>query len=172
MGGYLDQYGADDERRGKRIKTISFVALAAVAVALLAWLVAFLFIPDAAERRARAFLDDLQSGQYRQAYVLWGCTDAQPCSAYPLPEFMKDWGPDAVPPGKFQVLNGESCGSGTIVDVDTGKAGDKRLWVENGTRTLGFPPVNECPHRNRIYDFFRDLKYRLHGHTYIRGQQP
>ena len=172
MGGYLDQYGAEDERRGKRIKTAIYAALAAVAVVLAGWLIAFLFIPNGAERQAQAFLDDLRAGQYQQAYVLWGCTAAQPCSAYAFPEFMKDWGPDVLPADHLQVLNGESCGSGTIVDVDAGKAGDKRLWVENGALTLGFPPVNECPHRNHVYDFFRDLKYRLHGHTYVRGPQP
>ena len=172
MGGYLDQYGAGDERRARRIKTGLFILLAVVAVILLGCLVNFLFIPSAAERQARAFLDDLHAGQYQQAYVLWGCTAAQPCSAYPFEEFLKDWGPEAMPPGEFQVLNGESCGSGTIVDVDAGKAGDKRLWVENSTRALGFPPASECSRRNRVYDFFRDLKYRLRGHTYLRGAQP
>ncbi|HEY1217985.1 MAG: hypothetical protein ABSE42_21460 [Bryobacteraceae bacterium] len=172
MGGYLDQYGVSDERRGKRIKTAFLVVLAVVAVTLVGWLADFLFIPNAAERQTRAFLDALRAGQYQQAYVLWGCTAAQPCTAYPFQEFLKDWGPEAVPPGAFQVLNGESCGSGTIVDIDAGKAGDKRLWVENSTHTLGFPPVSECTHRNHVYDFFRDLKYRVHGHTYLRGPQP
>ncbi len=171
MGGYLDQYGASDERRSRRIKTGLTVLLVAVAAILAASLVSFFFIPNAAERQARAFMDDLRSGEYQQAYVLWGCTATQPCTGYAFQDFMKDWGPEAVPPGKFEVLNGESCGSGTIVDIDAGKAGDKRLWVENGTRTLSFPPVNECPHRNHVYDFFRDLKYRLHGRTYLRGSQ-
>jgi len=172
MGGYLDQYGAGDERRARRIKLVFVCLLAAAVAILLVILVNFLFIPNAAERQTQAFLNALSSGQYQQAYALWGCTAEQPCSAYPFPEFLKDWGPEAVPPGTFQVLNGEGCGSGTIIDVDAGKAGDKRLWVENGARTLGFPPVNECPHRNHVYDFFRDLKYRLHGRTYLRGSQP
>lgn len=169
MGGYLDQYGAGDERRAKRIKTAIFVLLATVVVVLVGWLVDFLFIPNAAERQAQAFMDALAAGQDQQAYVLWGCTEARPCPAYPYPEFLKDWGPEAVPPGAFLVLNGESCGSGAIVDVDAGKAGDKRLWVENGT--LGFPPESECTQRNHVYDFFRNLKYRLHGRTYRQGPQ-
>jgi hypothetical protein len=172
MGGYLDQYGAGDERRSRRIKGGLLILLAAAVVILLAILINFLFIPNAAERQTQAFFNALSSGQYQQAYAVWGCTAAQPCSAYPFPEFLKDWGPEALPPGKFEVLNGESCGSGTIVDIEAGKAGDKRLWVENGASALGFPPVNECPHRNHLYDFFRDLKYRLHGHTYVRGIQP
>jgi hypothetical protein len=171
MGGYLDQYGAGDERRARHIKLALVCLLAAAVAVLVVILVNFLFIPNAAERQSQAFLNALSSGQYQEAYALWGCTAAQPCSAYSFPEFLKDWGPEAVPPGAFQVLNGEACGSGTIVDIDAGKAGDKRLWVENGARTLGFPPVDECKHRNRVYDFFRDVKYRLHGHTYLRGSQ-
>jgi len=169
MGGYLDQYGAGDAGRAKRIKLAVVAFLAAVVLALVARLAAFLFIPNAAERQARAFFNDLTARQYQQAYARWGCTAAQPCPGYSFDDFMKDWGPEAMSSGTFQVLNGESCGSGAIVDIDAGKAGDKRLWVENSTRTLSFPPVNECPHRNRIYDFLRDFKYRLHGHTYAHG---
>jgi hypothetical protein len=66
------------------------------------------------------------------------------------------------------VLNGKSCGTGVVVDVDAGKAGEKRLWVDRDTLGIGFmpPTFTECPHRNRISDFLRDLKYRLHGRTY------
>jgi len=171
MGGYLDQYGAGDERRARRFK-LGVICLVSAAVGILVLaLLNFLFLSNAAERQTQTFLDALSSGQYQQAYAVWGCTTAQPCPAYPFPEFLKDWGPQALPPGRFQVLNGEACGSGTIVDIDAGKSGDKRLWVENGARTLGFPPVNECPHRNHIYDFFRDLKYRLHGRSYLRASQ-
>ena len=79
-----------------------------------------------------------------------------------------DWGPQAVPTGVFQVLDGESCGSGVIVDIDAGKAGDKRLWVERKDGSLSFPPpgMERCPQGNRIYDFFRDLRYRMHGRTF------
>ncbi len=172
MGGYLDQYGAGDERRARRIKVALLAVLTVVVLALIGALVNFFFIPNAAERQTRTVFDALAARQYQQAYALWGCTAAQPCPAYPFEEFLKDWGPEAVPPGAFQVLNGESCGSGTIVDVDAGKAGDKRLWVENSTRTLGFPPAPECgPRRNHVYDFLRDLKYRVHGHTYIHTSQ-
>jgi type II secretory pathway pseudopilin PulG len=171
MAGYLDQYGAGDERRARRIKTVLLAVLAVVVVTLVGALVNFFFIPNAAERQTRTFFDLLAARQYEPAYALWGCTAAQPCPGYSFQDFLKDWGPEAVPPGQFQVLNGESCGSGTIVDVDAGKAGDKRLWVEKSTRILGSPPVDECPHRNHIYDFLRNLKYRLHGHAYRNGPQ-
>jgi hypothetical protein len=71
-----------------------------------------------------------------------------------------------VPPGKFEVLDGESCGSGVIVDADLGAAGDRKLWVESTDLTIGFPPYEQCPQRNRIADFVRNIKYRLHGRTY------
>ena len=172
MGGYLEQYGAGDERRARRIKAVLLIALTAVVVVLAGALGSFFFIPNTAERQARAFFNALDGRQYQQAYALWGCTAAQPCTGYSFQDFLKDWGAEAVPPGAFQVLNGESCGSGSIVDIDTGKAGDKRLWVERSTGILGFPPLNECNRRNHVYDFLRDLKYRLHGHAYLHGPQP
>jgi hypothetical protein len=85
---------------------------------------------------------------------------------------MQDWGPPAVSIGNFEVLDGESCGSGVIVDVDAGAAGDKKLWVERDSLVLGFTPPwpnvspGQCPQGNRIADFVRNLKYRLHGRTY------
>jgi hypothetical protein len=99
---------------------------------------------------------------------MWGCTDAKPCRDYSFNSFMQDWGPEATPVAGFEVLDGESCGSGVIVDVDAGKAGDRKLWVERKDRTLGsIPPgYDRCPHSNRIYNFVRDLRYRAHGKTY------
>jgi hypothetical protein len=80
-----------------------------------------------------------------------------------MAEFLKDWGPSSAPVNDFEVLDAESCGSGVIVDVEAGKAGDKKLWVERETRVLGFPPFDRCPQENRIHIFWRNLKFRLHG---------
>jgi hypothetical protein len=40
------------------------------------------------------------------------------------------------------------------------------VWVNRQTLQLGFPPYDQCPQENRIYDVFRNVKYRLHGRTY------
>jgi len=76
---------------------------------------------------------------------------------------MKDWGPGPAPVGDVDVLDAESCGSGVIVEIDAGKAGDKKLWVERDTHILGFPPFERCPQGNRIHDLWRNIRFRLHG---------
>jgi hypothetical protein len=163
MAGYLDQYGAGDEQRAKIIKRI---VLTATALAALTGVLLWVFHNFGEQRQVKRFLALLNAGDYKGAYALWGCTDANPCRDYPMTAFMEDWGPQAVPLGKFEVLDAESCGSGAIVDTDLGGAGDRKLWVESKDKTLGFPPYERCPQRNRIADFVRNLKYRLHGRTY------
>lgn len=163
MAGYLDQYGAGEEQRERTIKRI---VAAVVALAVLAGVLLFFFHDFRQERQAKRFFELLAARNYKDAYALWGCTEAQPCRDYTMSDFMQDWGPQSVPPGDFKVLDAESCGSGVIVDVDAGKAGDKKLWVERDNLALAFPPFPQCPQRNRITDFLRDIKYRLHGRTY------
>jgi hypothetical protein len=160
MAGYLDNYGAGEERREKITKRVVITVLALLVVGGLVYSI-FHNYPE--EHQAKRFFDFLQARNYQSAYALWGCTDAKPCRDYPFTEFMKDWGPDVSPVNEADVLDGESCGSGVIVDVDAGKAGDKKLWVERSTRILGFPPYERCPQGNRIHDFWRNIRYRLHG---------
>jgi hypothetical protein len=160
MAGYLENYGAGEERREKITKTAVISVLAALLVALLAYAV-FHNYPE--EREAKRFFELLQAKDYKAAYALWGCTEAKPCRDYAMPEFMKDWGPAQAPVSSIDVLDTESCGSGVIVDVDAGKAGDKKLWVERDSRILSFPPFERCPQGNRIHDFWRNIRYRIHG---------
>jgi hypothetical protein len=160
MAGYLDNYGAGEERRETITKRVVIGVLALLVVGGLVYSI-FHTYPE--ERQAKRFFDFLQARDYQSAYALWGCTDAKPCRDYPFTEFMKDWGPDVSPIHNADVLDGESCGSGVIVDVDAGTAGEKKLWVERSTRILGFPPFERCPQGNRIHDFWRNIRYRLHG---------
>jgi hypothetical protein len=169
MAGYLDNYGAGEEARAKVVRAIALWGGIAVGVAAVLLFVFHFVIPNRAEQaKVRGFFQLLAARDYQRAYVLWGCTEAAPCREYPLTSFMRDWGPEAVPPGDFQVLDGESCGSGVIVDVYAGKAGDKKVWVDRKDTSLSFlpPGIDRCPQGNRIYDFFRDLRYRMHGRTY------
>jgi len=160
MGGYLETYGAGDERKEKIFKT---VVISAVAALVLGALLYALFHNYPEERQARRFFALLRSRDYTAAYALWGCTDSQPCRDYAMKEFMKDWGPDKGPVADVDVLDAESCGSGVIVEVDAGKIGDQKLWVERDTHLLGFPPFERCPQGNRIHDFWRNIRFRLRG---------
>ena len=162
MAGYLDQYGAGDERRARKIK---ITILSVVVLAAMSGLLYFVLHNYSQERQAKRFFALLEAHDYQGAYVLWGCTAARPCSAYPMKSFMQDWGPPVNVTG-FAILDGESCGNSVIVDVDAGSAGDKKLWVNRNTLELGFPPYDQCPQGNRIYNFFRNVKYHLHGRTY------
>jgi hypothetical protein len=169
MSGYLDNYGAVDERRERTRGRILKWGAAALAVAGILYFVFHFVIPNRGERsEAARFFQLLAVRDYKQAYAMWGCTDAKPCRDYPFDSFMQDWGPEATPVTTFEVLDGESCGSGVIVDVDTGKAGDRKIWVERQDHILGsMPPgYDRCPHSNRIYNFVRDLRYRIHGKTF------
>jgi crotonobetainyl-CoA:carnitine CoA-transferase CaiB-like acyl-CoA transferase len=169
MAGYLDSYGAGEEQRAKITRAIALWGGAAFGVAAILWFVFHFVIPNRAQQgEVKRFFQQLSAQNYKQAYALWGCTDEKPCPDYPLAAFMRDWGPQAVPTGAFEVLDGESCGSGVIVDIDAGKAGDKRIWVERKDGSFSFPPpgMDRCPQGNRIYDFFRNLRYRMRGRTY------
>jgi hypothetical protein len=160
--GYLDKYGAGEERRERIVKWV----VASAAVVLLGGgllYAAFRDYPE--ERQVGKFYRLLEARDYQNAYALWGCSTpgASACHDYPFPDFMKDWGPDAAPVSKADVLDGESCGSGVIVLVDGGKAGEKKLWVERGTHFIGFPPFDRCPQGNRIHDLWRNFRFRLQG---------
>lgn len=162
MAGYLDQYGKGDERREKITKRI---VVAAIVVLLAVGLSYAFFHNYPEEHQAKRFFDLLAKHDYQGAYTLWGCTTpgAKACQDYPFSDFIKDWGPEASPVNTVDVLDGESCGSGVIVDVDTGRAGDKKLWVERNTRFLSFPPFERCPQGNRIHDLWRNIRFRLQG---------
>ncbi len=144
MAGYLDQYGAGDERREKIVKTvaISLVALVAIGGAL-----TFLFYNYRQEGQVKRFFALLAAHEYQSAYALWGCTEAKPCRDYPMSAFMQDWGATGGrgDVGNFHIAKSRSCGSGVILTVDFGKNQEEKLWVERHDLTTGFSPFPVCP---------------------------
>jgi len=144
MAGYLDQYGAGEERRGKIIKTvvISLVLLVVIGGSLL-----FVFHNYREERQVKEFFSQLGSHNYKAAYALFGCTDAKPCRYYPFEKFMEDWGPNSGHTDfeNAHITRSRSCGSGVLLTVDLGKNQQQKLWVERQDMSIGFPPVQGCP---------------------------
>lgn len=142
MAGYLDHYGAGDERRIKIIKT---VAIAVAVLILVGGPLLFIFHNYRQESQVRRFFSLLEAHQYKEAYALWGCTDAKPCTGYEMKRFMEDWGPDKADPSNVRIERSRSCGSGVILTVDFGKDRQEKLWVQRDDLTIGFSPLPGCP---------------------------
>lgn len=143
MPGYLDNYGAGEERRIKIVKT---VVLSLVSAAVLGTVLFFVFRNFREERQVKQFLAFLNARDFKSAYALFGCTDAKPCRAYAFEKFMEDWGPSSGHNlSNARVTGSRSCGSGVILTVDYGKNQQEKLWVERKDMTVGFPPFQGCP---------------------------
>jgi hypothetical protein len=143
MAGYLDTYGAGVDRRIKLIKTAVIALVAAVALSAVLF---YIFHNFREEQRVKQFLAALSAKNYREAYRMFGCTEAKPCTAYAFDKFMEDWGPAAGhDPSHARVTRSLSCGTGVILTVDYGQQRQEKLWVERKDKTIGFPPFDVCP---------------------------
>src|SRR5437879_2829001 len=139
MPGYLDQYGAGEERRIRIVKT---VAISLVSLVVLGGILFFFFHNYREERQAKQFLGFLAARDYKAAYALFGCTDAHPCSAYAFDKFMEDWGPQSPHSDATaaHITSSRSCGSGVLLTVNFGGKQPERLWVERKDMSIGYPP--------------------------------
>jgi hypothetical protein len=146
MPGYLDQYGAGEERRERIVKT---VVISVVALAVAAGVLYFLFHNYTEERQAKQFFALVAAHDYKAAYALWGCTDANPCRDYPYDKFISDWGPQSPHSdvSGSRITRSRSCGSGVILTVDFAHGPQERLWVERQAKTIGYSPFPGCPAR-------------------------
>jgi hypothetical protein len=161
MGTYLQQYGVEDERRGRMIKRI-IIALAILIVLAIA---AYLFFHNYSEKRtASRFLDQVNAHNYREAYREWGCTEQHPCPNYDFNRFMEDWGPKAAA-GPWKIASTDSCKSFLTVNVQAPNAQLQSLSVERDNLGLSFAPSPECQEKKwRWKQFFS----RFFGH----GEAP
>jgi hypothetical protein len=143
MAGYLDQYGAGEERREKIIK-IGLLSL--VTLLVLGGILLFVFHNYAQERQVRIFFERLQAHDYQGAYQLWVRTP-EDRHDYPFQSFLRDWGPQGEQPNvdNFRIARSRSCGSGVILTVDFGKNQEEKLWVQRNDLTIGFSPLPGCP---------------------------
>lgn len=144
MAGYLDTYGAGEERREKTIKRL---VLTIVVLAIVTGVLYFIFKNYRQERQVNRFFGLLEAKDYQAAYALWGCTASSPCRDYPFTSFMQDWGPQSEHsnPRSLHITKTRSCGSGVIVTVDSDKKQEDKLWVQRDDLTIGFSPLPGCP---------------------------
>ncbi len=144
MAGYLDSYGASDQKREKVTKRVVLIVGGAAMVAL----VLFLVLHNLAEKRTVSrFFAQLKSGDFPTAYRTWGCTPEAPCRDYKFEKFMEDWGPKGVyanfQAAKIPVV--DSCGDGVVLTIEIPKNEPFGIWVDRKSKTLGFAPWPRCP---------------------------
>jgi hypothetical protein len=158
MAGYLDQYGAGDERRENIIKYGIIGILFIVVFGSLGY---YLFKNHTQERKAHAFLELLHKKDYPVAYAAWGCSVASPCPAYPYEKFLEDWGPQGANPDALKITDSESCNAGVILTVDVSPSKQEKLWIEKRSGGLGFSPFEMCPNKTPLENMIHQTVGKL-----------
>jgi len=143
MAGYLEGYGAGEERREKTIRWIVISALLLVIVAIGLY---FQFRNFREEKQISIFFELLKRQEYKAAYAMWGCTDAHPCPQYVFDKFLEDWGPKSPHANisSAKLAKTKSCDTGIIQFVEFPGQDEVQLWVERRDRVLGFAPWPVC----------------------------
>ncbi len=139
MPGYLEAYGAGDEKRARLRKRI----VIGVALILAVGGTFYFFFRNYREtKQAKRFFELLRAHDYTAAYALWGCTDATPCPNYPMSRFMQDWGPksDHADLSALEFTKTRGCSDGVIIEANFGKGLIEYLWVDRAHRNIGFAP--------------------------------
>lgn len=140
MAGYLDHYGAGEERR-ERYLWRTIVTLAAVL--FLSALFYYLLKNHRQESVAKNFLAEVRKQDYQAAYRTWGCGDASSCRGYSYDKFLEDWGPKSSAAGQnIRLVDSEGCGQGVILTLE---GREEHLWADKGNNALSFSPYPRCP---------------------------
>jgi hypothetical protein len=143
MPGYLEAYGAGQEKRDKLVKRAT---LAVVLVLIVGGVLYFLLRNYRETRQAKLFFELLRKQDYAAAYELWGCNPTSPCRDYTRDKFMEDWGPKSphADLSALKITRTRGCTTGVILETDFGKGMTEYLWVDRTTRNLGFAPWPVC----------------------------
>jgi hypothetical protein len=155
MPGYLDQYGAGEDRRNALILRAIVGTLTTVVVVSLGW---YVLKNHHQEGVVKTFLQAVRRGDLQAAYRDWGCTAAKPCTGYEYKRFAGDWGPaKADVPGNDQgqpdlgvlgISDSESCNNGVLLTVDVNSKRTEKLWVDKSSDDINFAPYPICPHKS------------------------
>jgi hypothetical protein len=142
MAGFLDAYGAGDERRERRTKRIVIWGLAALVVLSALY---FTFRTWRQEQVVKQFLTLLRQKDYQGAYKLWDCP--APCRYYPPDKFIEDWGPSGTyaDVASAHVENVDYCDSGVVFTLVFPKIDPIGLYVLRETNLISFAPWPRCP---------------------------
>jgi hypothetical protein len=145
--GYLDSYGAGEERRNRIIIRSIVISLSIIVVSSFGW---YLLKNHHQEALVKEFVQAVRRGDYQTAYRVWGCTPRSPCSGYDYDKFLGDWGSKGdAPDAKLVALtDSESCNNGVLLTVAVNKERTEKLWVQKGNDSISFAPYPICPHKN------------------------
>lgn len=160
MAGYMEEYGRAEQQHARRIRLVRIAAVTVGAVLLLGTILYAVFKNYPEEKRVKAFVELLGRHDYAGAYRLWGCTEQQPCRDYSFQRFEQDWGPQSphADISDARIGTSQSCGTGVVVQVDFKSSEPVPLWVERGSKNIGFAPWPECPGRHlRLGAWLRSL---------------
>jgi hypothetical protein len=160
MSSYLEEYGAGEEQRAKRLRRIKRGSIAALLALIVAVVIFAVFKNYPEQQQAESFLEDLRKQDYQAAYRMFGCTETNPCRDYTFQKFMDDWGPKSAHADSTSAHIGmsQSCGTGVILRIDYKGAEPVPLWVERSTHLVSFAPDPECRGRHlHVGAFLRSL---------------
>lgn len=160
MASYLESYGEAEERSAKRARMMKLFFGSLLVGTIAAFVLISMFRNYAEERQVGTFVDLLKKQDYHSAYAMWGCSDANPCRDYSFEKFQADWGPNSphANASLASVRDGDTCGTGVMVPVDFKGLEQVPLWVDRGTKTIGFSPDPECRKKHwHFRAFFRSL---------------
>jgi hypothetical protein len=144
MSSYLEGYGVGDERRSRFIRWL----LLATVLTLVLGTAGYFALRNYPKRRALdQFVERLGKKEYKEAYALWGCTDASPCRDYSYERFLRDWGPgtpgDKLPTAP--VVGRATCGGiFSVTGILRAYQVDGEivsLWVNSEDGNIGFAPA-------------------------------
>jgi hypothetical protein len=156
MPGYLDQYGAGEERRNRIILRAVVLTLTVAVLGSLSW---YLLKNHHQESVVKTFLAAVRKGDLQGAYRAWGCSSPSDCTGYTYDSFLGDWGPNAKSsaqpgidfrpdPAVLGLTDSESCNNGVLLSVEVNSARTEKLWVDRKSDAINFAPYPICPHRN------------------------
>jgi hypothetical protein len=144
MAGYLDQYGAGEERRNRIVIRSIIAVLTLAVVVLLGW---YLLLNHREESLVKSFVTALKRGDTQGAYRIWNCTAADTCRDYTYEKFMKDWGPGPNGPdlNVLGLTDSEECNNAAMLTLRVNAGRTEQLWVDRGTNMIAFAPFPICP---------------------------
>jgi hypothetical protein len=163
MASYLEAYGAGEEQHAKRLRIIKWTAILVVVCAVAGLVLYEAFKNYSEEHEIQAFVDRLKSKDYQGAYAMWGCTAQTPCRDYSFEKFLEDWGPQSphANAAAARVGGSDTCGTGVVIPVNFKGSEAVPLWIDRGSRTIGFSPDPECQKKRwRFGEFFRSLFHK------------